>query len=235
MAKKNLKNLEKKIKIEFKNKELLLQALTHRSYLNEQPEKNLVHNERLEFLGDAIIEFIITDYLYKNYSETEGVLTSWRASLVNTNMLFKIAREISLDKYIYLSRGESTSVKTKTTILANTLEALIGAIYLDQGLNKVKEFLLERMVAKLPYVLKYKLYRDPKSRFQELIQSEIKITPSYKVLKEEGPDHAKKFTVGVFLNETMVAKGIGQSKQEASIKAAAAALKKYAKKFKGKK
>lgn len=234
---KNLDNLEKKIKIKFKNQELFLQSLTHRSYLNEHPEKKLIHNERLEFLGDAIIEFIITEYLYENYSEAEGTLTSWRASLVNTNMLFKIAKEISLDKYIYLSHGESLSFsqKTKVTILADAFEALVGAIYLDQGLSKTREFLIERIITKLPHVLKYKLYEDPKSKFQELLQSESKTTPTYKVLQEEGPDHAKKFTVGVFLNDSVIARGIGQSKQEASIKAAAEALKKYSKKLKIKK
>jgi ribonuclease-3 len=237
IMKKNLEKLEKKIKIKFKNSELLEQALTHRSYLNEHPGKNLTHNERLEFLGDAVIEFIITEYLYNNYSEAEGILTSWRASLVNTNMLFKIAKEISLDKYIYLSRGESLSFskKTKVTILADALEALVGAIYLDQGTEKVKEFLTEIMVAKLPHVLKYKLYEDPKSRLQELTQSETKVTPNYRVLKEEGPDHAKNFTVGVFLADLLIARGIGKSKQEASLKAAAEALKKYSKKLKIKK
>jgi len=226
---KNLENLEKKLGLKFKNKNLLHQALIHRSYLNEHPEEKLPHNERLEFLGDAVLEFVITEYLYKNYSKPEGVLTSWRASLVNTAMLSKIAKEISLDRYLFLSRGEllSFSKKSKLSILADTLEALIGAIYLDQGMKETKKFIEKIIISKLLLILKYKLYQDPKSKFQELAQGDFKITPFYKVLKEEGPDHAKKFTVGVFLKENLIAKGKGGSKQEAEINAAQKALKKY--------
>lgn len=226
---KNLKRLEKKIKIEFKNQNLLRQSLIHSSYLNEHPEEKLPHNERLEFLGDAILEFIITEYLYKNYSEPEGVLTSLRAGLVNTVLLSKIAKEITLDRYLLLSRGEasSSSQKAKLSILANALEALIGAIYLDQGMKKTKEFVKRTIISKLPYVLKYKLYQNPKSKLQELTQRDFKITPFYRVLKEEGPEHNKKFIVGVFLNEKMIAQGKGGSKQEAEIDAAKKAIKKY--------
>lgn len=229
MKNQKLKNLEKKLGFNFKNKNLLFEALIHRSYLNEHPELKLPHNERLEFLGDAIIEFIVTEYLHQNYSEPEGVLTSWRASLVNMNILSKIAKEISLDKYLYLSRGEliSSSEKARMTILANALEALIGAIYLDQGMKKAKKFVKGKIISKLPLILKYRLYQDPKSRFQELSQADFKITPTYKVLKEEGPDHAKEFTVGAFLKEKLIAKGKGRSKQEAEIRAAKSALKKY--------
>lgn len=230
---KNLSPLEKKIKIKFKNKELLHRALTHRSYLNEASHQQLENNERLEFLGDAVLELIVTEYLYINYQETEGTLTSWRASLVNTIMLAKIAEEISLDKYLYLSEGEKmSSDKTKSTILADALEALIGAIYLDQGFDKTKKFIKERVIKKLPNVLKLRLYEDPKSRLQEILQANHKMTPLYKVLKEEGPDHAKKFTLGVYLGEKKLAIGTGLSKQEASSQAAAEALKKQSKKIK---
>ncbi len=226
---KKLNNLEKKIKIKFKNQNLLRQALIHRSYLNEHPEEKLDDNERLEFLGDAIIEFVVTEYLYKNYKEPEGILTSWRAGLVNAKRLAKIAREISLDKYLYLSKGEllSSSEKARENILANSLEALIGAIFLDQGIKKAKKFIREKIISKLPFILKYKLFQDPKSKFQELAQADFKITPTYKVLKETGPDHLKEFTVGVFLNQKLIAKGKGKSKQEAEIKAAKIALRKY--------
>lgn len=233
---KTLEKLEKKIKIKFKNKDLLKQALIHRSYLNEHPKEKLVHNERLEFLGDAVIEFIVTEHLYKKYLENEGVLTSWRASLVNTNTLFEVAKEISLDEYIFLSRGESLSffTKTKITILADAFEALVGAIYLDQGMTKTKNFIKKIIIKKLDRILKYKLYEDPKSRLQEIAQAENKITPNYKVLKEDGPDHDKKFTIGVFLGDSLIAKGIGGSKQEGSTKAAEAALKKHFIKVKNK-
>ncbi|MFN3301700.1 MAG: ribonuclease III [Patescibacteria group bacterium] len=224
-----MKELEKKIKIKFKNPQLLRQALIHRSYLNEHPEEKLDHNERLEFLGDSIIEFVITEYLYKNFSQPEGVLTSWRASLVNTKMLAKIAKKLNLDKYLYLSKGELlySSEKAKTGILANAFEALVGAIYLDQGLEKTRKFIKEKLINQLKLILKYGLYKDAKSKFQELAQADFKITPTYKVLKETGPEHAKEFVVGLFLNEKKISQGRGKSKQEAEMKAARSALKKY--------
>jgi len=229
----DLAPLEKKIKIKFKNKKLLHQALTHRSYLNEHFHEETGHNERLEFLGDAVLELVVTDYLYKEYQETEGILTAWRASLVNTVMLAKIAEELSLDKYLYLSEGERlSSERTKLTILADTLEALIGSIYLDQGLEKTKKFIKEKIIKKLPRVLKLRLYEDPKSKLQEILQANHKMTPSYKVLKEEGPDHAKRFTLGVYLGEKKLATGEGPNKQEASTQAAAEALKGFVKKLK---
>jgi ribonuclease III len=227
---KNLTLLEKKIKIKFKNKELLEQALTHRSYLNEHGQKQLTHNERLEFLGDAVLELIVTEYLYRKYQESEGVLTCWRASLVNTNMLANVAEEISLDKYLYLSEGEKLSLKrTKLTILADAFEALIGAIYLDRGLAEVKKFIEGFVIEKLPQVFKLRLYEDPKSRLQEILQAKHKMTPVYRLIKEEGPDHAKKFTLGVYLGDKKLAIGMGASKQEASEQAAAEALKKQRK------
>jgi ribonuclease III len=229
---KNLSPLEKKIKIKFKDKNLLHQALTHRSYLNES-DCQFENNERLEFLGDAVLELIVTENLYKKYQEAEGTLTCWRASLVNTSMLAKIAEEISLDRYLYLSEGEKmSSEKTKSTILADAFEALIGSVYLDQGFEKTKKFIETMVLKKLPRVLKLKLYEDPKSRLQEILQADHKMTPTYKVLKEEGPDHAKRFTLGVYLGEKKLAAGMGLSKQEASTQAAAEALKKYHKKIK---
>ncbi|MCX7778648.1 MAG: ribonuclease III [Patescibacteria group bacterium] len=228
---KDLEKLEKRLKIKFKNRDLLQQALIHRSYLNEHPEVKISHNERLEFLGDAIIEFIVTEFLYKNYQASEGTLTSWRASLVNMKILAQVAKKINLDKYLYLSRGEffSSSDKAKMTILADAFEALIGAIYLDQGLKKTKEFIKKTIIARLNFILKHKLYEDAKSKFQELIQAKLKITPTYQVIQEKGPDHAKEFVVGLFLREKIIAQGRGRSKQEAEIEAAQKALKKYKK------
>jgi ribonuclease-3 len=223
---KDLKKLEERIGVKFKNLNLLRQALVHKSYLNEHPEEKISDNERLEFLGDAIIEYIVTDYLYRNYQEPEGTLTAWRASLVNTKILSQIAKKFNLDKYLYLSKGLSLE-KSKTKVLAGAFEALIGAIYLDQGLNKAKVFIEKEIIPQLSKILKYKLYKDAKSKFQEFAQEKFKITPSYKVLKEEGPDHAKKFTVGLYLGQSLISKGKGKNKQEAEMEAAKKALKKF--------
>jgi len=223
---KDLKKLEERIGVKFKNLNLLRQALVHKSYLNEHPEEKISDNERLEFLGDAIIEYIVTDYLYRNYQEPEGTLTAWRASLVNTKILSQIAKKFNLDKYLYLSKGLSLE-KSKTKVLAGAFEALIGAIYLDQGLNKAKVFIEKEIIPQLSKILKYKLYKDAKSKFQEFAQEKFKITPSYKVLKEEGPDHAKKFTVGLYLGQSLISKGKGRNKQEAEMEAAKKALKKF--------
>ncbi|MGC9049046.1 MAG: ribonuclease III [Patescibacteria group bacterium] len=218
---KNLKDLEKKLGIKFKNKTLLKQALIHRSYLNEHPEEKLEHNERLEFLGDAILEMIVSEYLYQNYKNPEGELTSWRASLVNTNSLSNLAKKIGINDFLFLSKGESKSTgKARDIILANTFEALIGAIYFDQGLVKVKKFITEKLLTQLPEIIKKELYKDPKSKFQEIAQAKFKITPTYKVLKEEGPAHERKFTVGLFLNKKFIAQGKGSSKFEAEVEAA---------------
>ena len=219
--------LQKKINFFFQNQDLLKQALVHRAYLNEHPDFPCGHNERLEFLGDAVLEIVVTEYLYLNFPETpEGDLTNWRASLVNAKMLHVVAEEISLDDYLYLSRGESKdkNKKARGYILANAIEALIGAMYLDQGLDATKKFILGRIVVKLAEILKNKTYLDPKSRFQEASQEFLAVTPSYQVLSEEGPDHAKIFTVGLYLNEDLISTGTGSSKQEAQIDAAAKGL-----------
>jgi len=223
---KDFSNLEKNLNINFKNKKLLKQAFCHRSYLNENPRVNLENNERLEFLGDAILELIVTEYLYKNYKEQEGKLTNWRASLVNSNILSKLAQELSFNDYILLSKGEKKDTgKARQSILANACEAFLGALYLDQGSNAVKKFIEKYLIKKLPYIIENGLAQDAKSFFQEMSQKKVKITPEYKILEEHGPDHAKDFIVGVFLKNKLIAKGSGSSKQEAEEQAAREALK----------
>jgi ribonuclease-3 len=223
----NLSSLEKAIGIEFNNKDLLQQAFVHRSYLNENPDFYLKDNERLEFLGDAVLEMAVTEYLYRNYPNPEGELTNWRAALVNAKMLAKIADRLGMNNYLLLSRGEAKDTgRARRYILANAFEALIGAIYLDQGYEKAGQFIEKEILKELPQIIKQKLYRDPKSRFQEEAQDRVGITPVYEVIKEWGPDHAKNFIVGVYLNQELIAKGQGASKQEAQEKAAEAALKK---------
>ncbi len=224
----NVKDLEKKIKVNFTNHDLLQQAMVHRSYINEHPNFKMGHNERLEFLGDAVLEIIVTEYLYKNFPDKpEGDLTNWRASLVNSKMLYKIANKLNFDKFLLLSKGESkdSNSKARHYILADSVEAVIGAIYLDQGLEIAKEFILNNVITNLDEIIKNKTYVDPKSRFQEMSQEIVGITPAYRVLKEEGPDHAKKFTIGLYLNEELITIGEGLSKQEAQTKAAEEGLK----------
>jgi len=226
---KDFSKLEKKLNIKFKKLDLLKQAVVHRSYLNEHPDFELAHNERLEFLGDAVLEIIVTEYLFKNFPDTpEGELTNWRASLVNSKMLAIVAKEIGLEIYLYLSRGESKDKNSKARqyILANAVEALIGAIYLDQGKRVAEKFIKEKFILKLDNILANELYLDPKSKFQEKSQEQFNTTPHYKVLSESGPDHDKIFEVGLYLDEELVSRGQGSSKQEAQIKAAAKGLKK---------
>lgn len=230
---KNFSNLEEKIGIVFNDKSLLVQAFVHRSYLNENRSFPLPHNERLEFLGDAVLELAITEFLFENYLNPEGELTNWRAALVNAKMCAFVANEIDLDQYLFLSNGESKDAGTKAReyILANAIEALIGAIHLDQGYTLSEQFVLRFIATKLPQVLEEGLWMDPKSRFQESAQELLGITPTYKVLQEEGPDHNKIFTVAVYLDKEKVAEGNGTSKQEAQVDAAEHAL--QVKKWKG--
>ncbi len=225
---KNLKDLEKSIGINFKNKDLLKQAFVHRSYINEHSDFHLGHNERLEFLGDAVLEIVITEHLFLTFPDKpEGELTNWRASLVNSRMLYQVAKELNFEDHLLLSRGESKDKDSKARqyILANSVESLLGAIYLDQGIEFAKKFIKENIISNLGDIIDNKKYLDPKSRFQELSQEINGVTPNYKVLKEEGPDHSKKFTVGLFLEDEMVSVGEGFSKQEAQTDAADKGLK----------
>jgi len=225
---KDFSRLEKKLDLNFKNKDLLIEAFCHRSYLNEHPNFYLSHNERLEFLGDAVLELVVTEWLFRNYPEkNEGELTNWRAALVNAKMLSEVANELGFNDFLLLSRGEEKEKgKGRQYILANTFEALIGAIYLDQGLKSCEKFIEKNLITKkLPIVIEKQLFKDPKSRFQEEAQERESITPVYKVLDEWGPDHAKHFLVGVFLRDKLIAKGEGSSKQEAEEEAAKNALK----------
>lgn len=218
--------LEKKLELKFNNQDLLLQAFCHRSYLNENPTFHLNHNERLEFLGDAVLEVIVTEYLYKNYQNPEGELTNWRAALVNTQNLAKIAKTLGFEDYLLLSKGEEKDKgKARQYILANTLEAFLGALYLDRGLKYVSQFVKSNLLFDLPRILKEEIWKDAKSQFQEVAQEKLKITPTYKILKEWGPDHVKHFVTGVFLGDKLVTEGEGSSKQEAEEKAAQKALK----------
>jgi len=223
----NLSSLEKNINIKFNNKDLLKQALIHRSYLNENPDFYLKDNERLEFLGDAILEMVVTEYLYNNYPNPEGELTNWRAALVNTKMLAKVASRLEINNHLLLSRGENKDTgRARQYILADAFEALIGAIFLDQEYEKASKFIKKNILKELPDIIDQKLYKDPKSDFQEKSQDKAGITPTYEVIKEWGPDHAKSFIVGLYLDKELIAKGQGVSKQEAQEKAAKAALKK---------
>jgi len=211
----------------------LVQAFVHRSYLNEHHDFPLGHNERLEFLGDAVLELIVTEFLFEEYLNPEGELTNWRAALVNAKILAGIAYEIGMEPFLFLSHGESkdSGTKAREYIMANTIEAVIGAIYLDQGYDISRQFITRWIISRLPQVLEQGLYMDAKSRFQESAQELLGITPTYRVLHEEGPDHAKNFKVGVFLDKEMIASGNGTSKQEAQTDAAENAIK--IKKWKG--
>ncbi len=229
MEEKNLEKLQKNIAINFKNKILLRQAMTHRSYINEHLDTKIGHNERLEFLGDAVLEIVVTEYLFLNFKNIpEGDLTNWRASLVNAKMLHEVAEDLKIEDFLYLSKGEAKdkNKKSRQFILANAIEAIIGAIYLDQGMAVAKKFILKNIICKLDKILANHLYLDPKSHFQEKAQEVKGVTPSYKILEESGPDHAKIFKVGLYLNEELISKGQGSSKQEAQVDAARKGLKK---------
>lgn len=218
--------LEKKIGLKFKNKDLLTQAFVHRSYLNENPDFHLDQNERLEFLGDAVLELVVTEDLYKRYPDkSEGELTNWRAALVNSKMLAKVAEDVGLNDFLLLSRGEGKEVgKARQYILANSFEALVGSIYLDLGYEAAEKFIKKYLIVNLEDIIKTGSYKDSKSHFQEEAQEMVGLTPIYKVIKEWGPDHKKNFTVGVYLGKELVAEGQGSSKQEAEEEAAKEAL-----------
>lgn len=211
---------------EFKNKKLGSQVFTHRSFLNESTEET-ESNERLEFLGDSILSFIISSYIYENYPDLkEGELTSLRSVLTNTTTLYKFAEELNLGKHLKLSKGEeSTGGRLNKTILANTFESLLGGIFIDQGIQAATDFVHKVIVTQIDSVVSDQGLKDPKSMLQEKTQEGNKMSPVYRIIKEEGPDHAKIYTTGVFLNNKLIAEGSGHSKQEAEKNAAANALK----------
>lgn len=225
----NLEKLEKNLEIIFKNKGLLREALIHRSYLNEHPEKNFRSNERLEFLGDAVLEFLITRTLFENFPEAqEGELTALRSQIVQTKTLAKLAKKLKIGEFMLLSRGEEEGGgRENESLLANAFEALLGAIFLDQGVTQVFKFVKKQFDAQILSTASKNL-KDYKSLLQEITQEKEKITPAYKIIKETGPDHAKIFITGVFLQKKLLGKGKGHSKQEAEQQAAKVALEQYA-------
>ncbi|MDO8566165.1 MAG: ribonuclease III [Candidatus Moranbacteria bacterium] len=217
----NLTQLKKKLAIEIQNPDLFQEALTHRSYLNEHKEYEHPHNERLEFLGDAVLELSVTKYLFDHFDNPEGELTSFRAALVNGDMLGKIGYDLGIQDFLLMSRGEAKDTgRARNYLVANAMESIIGALYIDQGYDAAKDFIEKHIISHLDEVLKQELYTDPKSRFQELAQEKTGVTPGYRVLKEWGPDHDRHFIAGVFLGEELVAEGEGISKQDAQREAA---------------
>jgi ribonuclease III len=210
---------------EFQDIGVLIIAFTHRSYLNEHKKSAVAHNERLEFLGDAVLELVVTDFLYQNYSEPEGILTNWRSSLVRTESISAAAKKFDMEPLLRLSKGEKRgSERARDQILANCYEAVIGALYVDQGYDAAKRFIEKSLLVTFDNILKTGSWMDPKSKLQEIIQSNEGETPSYRVLQEEGPDHEKIFTVGVFVGGALRGQGQGPSKQAAQVAAASHAL-----------
>ena len=219
---------KEKLGYEFNDVQLLITALTHRSYLNEHKKSASEHNERLEFLGDAVLELVVTDFLFSNYSEPEGVLTAWRSALVRTESIGAAGERLGYEKLIRMSRGEKQgSSRARQQILANAFEATTGAIYLDQGYEAAKKYITDNILSTLPQILEEESWRDPKSYLQEISQARDGFTPVYRVLTEVGPDHEKIFTLGVFVGEKKMGEGEGPSKQIAQQEAARAAIKKY--------
>lgn len=214
--------------VTFKDVNLLLMAFTHRSYVNEHKKTTHEHNERLEFLGDAVLELVSTEYLYANHSEPEGILTNWRSALVRTESIGAAAARCGFEPYLRLSRGEKRgSERARAQILANSYEAVVGAIYLDQGYDAAKEFIHRTLLVTFKTILETGSWQDPKSSLQELAQSREGFTPAYKVISELGPDHDKVFTVGAYIDGQLKGQGTGPSKQAAQVAAAEAALKTY--------
>ncbi len=213
---------------EFKHIELLITALTHRSYVNEHKKSTTKHNERLEFLGDAVLELVVTDYLYKNFEEPEGILTSWRAALVRTESIAEAGERLGYEPLIRMSKGEKAgSDRARQQIRANAFEAVLGSIYLEKGYEACRLHVEKYITSKLDSILQAGTWRDPKSHLQEVSQRIDGATPVYKVMEETGPDHDKVFTLGAYVNNKLMGKGIGPSKQAAQQEAARAALKEY--------
>lgn len=213
---------------EYNRVELLITALTHRSYVNEHRKSTTEHNERLEFLGDAVLELVVTDYLFLHYNEQEGVLTSWRAALVRTESIGEAGQRLDYESLVRMSKGEkSGSDRARMQILANAFEAVIGSIYLDRGYADAAKFITDNILSKLDSILEMGSWRDPKSHLQEVSQRIDGATPVYKVMEEVGPDHDKVFTLGAYVNNKLMGKGIGPSKQSAQQEAARAAIDAY--------
>ena len=219
---------KEKLGYDFDNIDLLVTALTHRSYLNEHKKSATEHNERLEFLGDAVLELVTTDFLFSNYDKPEGILTAWRSALVRTESIGAAGERLGYEKLIRMSRGEKHgSARARQQILANAFEATTGAIYLDKGYDAAKKYITDNILSTLPQILEEESWRDPKSYLQELSQARDGFTPIYKVIKEDGPDHEKTFTLGVFVGDKKMGEGEGPSKQIAQQEAAREAIRKY--------
>lgn len=223
---KDFTSFESTIGVTFTDKALLEHAFIHRSYINENPKSGLSHNERLEFLGDAVVELVVTDYLFRTYpTRTEGELTAYRSALVNAVVMADVAQTLGMNEYLLLSKGEAKDTgRARQTILANTYESFIGALYLDQGYDACVQFIMKTLTPRLDDIISKKMWKDPKSLVQEKAQEEVGVTPAYRVLSESGPDHDKHFTIGIFFGEKKIAEGKGPSKQEAQQSAALAAL-----------
>ncbi len=222
----NAADFSKKIGTKFKNNDLLLEALTHRSYLNENPRWHLPNNERLEFLGDAVLELAVSELLFSKFPDyPEGQMTVLRAALVNYQNLAKVAKEIGLENFVLMSRGERRDEgKARDVILANTMEAIIGSIYIDRSFEEATSFIKKFIMPGLSEIMQTKSYKDAKSKLQEIVQEKLKITPTYKVLEESGPAHKRFFKIGVYFGEKLIAEGSGASKQEGELEAAKEAL-----------
>ena len=219
---------KEKLGYDFDNIDLLVTALTHRSYLNEHKKSANEHNERLEFLGDAVLELVTTDFLFSNYDKPEGILTAWRSALVRTESIGAAGERLGYEKLIRMSRGEKQgSARARQQILANAFEATTGAIYLDKGYEAAKKYITDNILSTLPQILEEESWRDPKRYLQEISQSQDGFTPIYKVLNEDGPDHDKIFTLGVFVGDKKMGEGEGPSKQIAQQEAAREAIRKY--------
>lgn len=226
----SLQEFQDQLNLQFKDVSLLERAFIHRSYLNEHPKLGLEHNERLEFLGDAVLELVVTDFLYRNYPNPEGDLTNWRSALVKTESLAAVADKLQIAQYFKLSRGEAKgNARSHALISANAIEAIIGATYLDLGYEAAASFIHEHIISRLPEILRQGTWMDPKSKFQETAQEQFGLTPNYRVLEESGPDHDKVFRIGVYVGDKLFGKGSGSSKQAAQQEAAAAALQALAK------
>lgn len=220
---------KEKLGFEFHDPKLLQTALTHRSYVNEHKSAH-EHNERLEFLGDAVLELVSSDFLYRNYNEPEGIMTAVRAALVRTESICEAGKELGYEPLVRLSKGEAHGTeRAHDSILADCFEAVIGAVYLDQGYEKAREIIAKHILSKIDTVLEEGTWRDPKSYVQELAQKIDGVTPVYKTMKENGPDHDKIFTVGVYVGSKLIGTGTGHSKQEAQTAAAREGVKKYRK------